>query len=507
MGILTGINNSMGKNTYPPSREIGDHWEWMEYFDGLLRGKHEYVRAEAYKRDMGGSSRAPYVAQPVPFALAQASSNLLFGETPSVVAGDPEDQTNIERIIRDNRLWASSRAGAITTSALGEVFIKVCSDPSTPKGKRSPLIQFIDPRRVIPEFSDTGELLAATIVTTWEESRRTYRLYEVHEPGFVWYELYAGNNTVLGNQVPLDTHDSTLDLNEDAAPTGMTDLAVIHVPNALMTDSPYGISDYANGIDNLFYAFNDATSIAHRATQAGVPFTVMPRELLDDNQNLNHEKTIIAVNQLADTLGEGSISSMIETVQHQANQDKFMAYANEVLDLLLMFSGMNPQSFGRNNDGGAQSGTALKLKMSATLATAAAKGSFFEEGLSEALRLAAQLDSVEVDDGQNVKLAQEWADVESAPTVKLQDGLPDDESQTATIIQALKNAGAISIDQAVRRANPTWTDEQVSDELDRIVAEGDAEIASISSVLPTVQTDQILSNLDGLNPDQLLGLE
>jgi hypothetical protein len=215
---------------------------------------------------------------------------------------------------------------------------------------------------------------------------------------------------------------------------------------------------------------------------------MMPRDILDENQNLNHEKTIIAVNKLADTLGEGDLSKMIQTVQHNAQQDKFMSYANEVLDLLLLFSGLSGASFGREDVGNASSGTALKLKMASTLATAASKASFYEDSLSEMLRLSALLDSETVGDGDMIKEGYNWVEADGMISVRLADGLPEDENEMSAIIQKLRSAGVLSIKEAIRKANPEWTEEQVEQELSDIQGDIGTETAALGNALAPAQT-------------------
>ena len=496
MGVFTDLNSRLGRNTWPPTQEIADRWEWVTYWSGLRDGKDEYVRNEAIKRGLGGTSRNAYTALPVPYALSQASSNLLFGEAPMIKAGTPEDQQNLETIIRENKLLAQCRAAAITTSSEGGVYVKTTVDPSTNRGRRVPLIQFINEGRVIPKFAAFNDLEQATVVTAWAEGKKIYRLLEIHQVGLISYELYNGTSTDLGTQISLKTNQKTGDLEEEVE-TGIDELLVAYIPNALKTDSPYGVSDYSNGIDTLFYMFNDAVGIAHRATQSGVPLTVVPRELLDDNNGLNHERTVIAVNKLADTLGEGDISKMIQVIQNQAQQDKFMNYANEVLDMLLIFSGLSPQTVGRNVQGGAVSGTALKLKMASTLSTAAGKAAFFEDTLSEVLTIAAMLDTETIGAGNEIKPGVDWVDPEAPVTVKLKDGLPDDEKETAQIIQILKNAGVMSIREAVMRANPHASDEQIDEEIEAIRNDTAAEASAIgAAIAPSAPAATLVGDLN-----------
>jgi hypothetical protein len=477
------MNARFGKNNFPADNETLNHWEWVAYWRGLLEGQEEYVRAEAYKRNMGGSLNQPYVAQPVPFAISRASSNLLFGENPEVESND-EDRANYERIIKDNKLWSQSRSAAITASALAGVFAKSMIDTSTPRGRRSPIIQFIEPDKVVPVFSDSGELIeASVIIQQWDEGHgKVYRLIEHNTAETIKLTLYVGTSNAIGNSVPLKSHNKTKEMIEES-PNTIEMLPIVYIPNSLTTGSNFGVSDYAHGLDNLFYTFNDAASIAHRATQAGVPYTIVPKELTDQNNNLNHEKTVLSINKLASTLGDSDINKMITTIQHNAQQDKFMNYANEVLDQILIFSGLSPQSIGRSLDGGATSGTALRLKMITSLQTAAAKAAYFEDGLNYILEVAARLDAQTFGSGSNIKKGNTWTDFNVSITLK--DGLPDDEVATANIIQTLRNAGTLSIKQAVQKANPNFTDEQVNEAVDEIKSDNEQETKAIANSLPT----------------------
>ena len=500
MALFTNLNQMLGRNNYPPTQELADRWEWIQYWSGLREGNEQYVRNEAFRRGFGGFSRETYITQPVPHALSQASSNLLFGEEPIIRSADNSDQQRLNQIISENRLLSQCKAAAITTSSEGGVYLKVSVDPETPRGRAVPILQFIRETRVLPQFKGFSELVAATIVSTWEEDEKIYRLLENHSPGYITYELYKGTTTELGTKLPLSSHPRTQDIDEEVE-TGVDELLVSYIPNSLSTDSPFGNSDYGNGVDDLFLAFNDATSIAHRATQAGVPMTVVPRELLDENNNLNHEQTIISVNKLADTLGEGNIKNMVETIQHQAQQDKFMNYAKEVLDLLLVFSGISPQSVGRNVDGGAVSGTALKLKMASTLSTAAGKAAFFEDSLSHMLRLAAILDQETVGQVDYVKEGVAWENAEGQISVQLSDGLPNDENETAQIINNLRAAGVISLQESVKRANPHMTEDQLEDEVEAIINDQINNLGMTNSLNSTETTQPVEVDIEDNSDD------
>lgn len=500
MALLTTINDKMGKNNWPPRKDVKANWEQVEYWDALRSGNIQYLKPEALRRGLGGDPAEPYNPMPVPFALAKASSNLLFGEDPIVTAGDPDDQERLETIIEENNLWSGCRAAAITAASCGAVYIKVALDPTTPTGQEVPLVQFISPLRVIPKFAPNGELLEATVITEWDDDKKNvYRLLEWITPDFTQYSLYKGTNTSLGAKQELSQNENTKGLKEEISnPLGK--LPIYYWVNARATDSPYGISDYDNGLDTLFYQFNDATATGHQAMQASVPRTAVPQQFLDENNNLRHDKTIISVNELADTLGEGDLNNLFATIQHDAQTDKFINYANEVLDWIAIFIGINPQQLGRPTDGAAASGIALRIKLSSTLANAASKSALAEPILAKALQMLAQLDelesTVEVNGKKYTKQAQKWVDATAKISVELKDGLPDDEAEIAGIIQTLRSSGVMSVKQGLVRSNPNLNDEQIDELLAEIESDKTTEIGAIGNALPTPSAVDLVGDIN-----------
>jgi hypothetical protein len=136
-------------------------------------------------------------------------------------------------------------------------------------------------------------------------------------------------------------------------------------------------------------------------------------------------------------------------------------------------------------DGGAISGTALKLRQAYSLNEAAGKAVFWRAGIQEGMRLAAKLDMIAVGSGVWEKKAVDWDDAEGLPKVELKDGLPEDDLEAAQIVQTLTSVGAMSAETAVRRVNPdkAQDDEWVQEELARIEADEVRKNSNLGGVI------------------------
>jgi hypothetical protein len=181
----------------------------------------------------------------------------------------------------------------------------------------------------------------------------------------------------------------------------------------------------------------------------------------------------------------GDAAKPVQMIDYGYDSGPVSAWVDHLMDSTLTFAGVSPQSVGRSVDGGATSGTALKLKMSHSLMEAAGKGRHYDRGLARLLRFAALLDSRPTTQGG---FGRRWSAPDQEPAVARADGLLRDDVEAAETIAKLVGAEAISVEEAVRSWRPEWSASQVEEEVARIRAEhGEAEApATISTPRPPV---------------------
>jgi hypothetical protein len=461
------VNNQLlGRNTWhswaPPG--VVARWEFAEHYERLASDDKAYWRERA--EGIGGST-PQYLTIPIAQRICRTSANLLFGESPRITVESEEDQARLQELVELNRLYSKLKRAAEGASCVGGIYGLAYVDTRTPRGQKGALIRFISERRAVPVFANDDELVQVTFVSEFSEegsaiSSEVWRLLERHEPGRIVSELYRGTRTELGKQVSLDSIPQTAGLAPELS-TGLEGLDTVYIPNHLGANSPLGISDLS-GIEDLLLATNEALTMAQDDARASAATIFARQDLLTEGGNLAEGTRVVPV-----TLEEGGDDDkpLLEVIQPQVRAETFAKYQDFLIDLTLQAAGFAPQSLGRNVSGGAESGTARRLMMHHTLVEHAGKAMLWEDSLRHLLDAARRLDSL----SYQGKPAASWSDLEAPITVSLADGMPEDLREIATSVRDLRSAGAISIDEAVRRVMGDSEEDAIQAEIDRIKEE------------------------------------
>jgi len=485
-------NRLLGRNTWyswaPAS--IIERWEYAEHYSRLANGEDKnYIRERA--EGIGGSNPA-YLTIPLAARINRTSANLLFGETPRISIEDEADQTRLNQLIEQNKLYSKLKRAAEGVSCVGGIYGLAYVDTRTPRGQAGSLIRFVPERRAVPEFANDDELVAVTFVSEFTEGGddkpEVWRLLEKHTPGLIENRLHRGTRTELGKEVALDALAQTQGLVPDLN-TGLDVLDVVYIPNHLGASSPLGISDLA-GIEDLLLACNEALTLASDDARAAAATVFARQDLLTEDGNMAEGSRVVPV-----TLEESGDDDkpLLEVIQPQVRAETFAKYQDYLIDLTLQSAGFAPQSLGRNVQGGAESGTARRLMMHHTLIEHAGKAMLWEGALRQLLDVARQLDAQDYDG----KPAASWNDLEAPIDVVLADGMPEDIRETATAVRDLRGAGALSLEQAVRMVMRDQSEEAIQGEIERLEEEQGRitreAAAAVNAETPDV--DGILSDL------------
>lgn len=465
----------IGRNTWPPPA-VRERWEEIEFFEALRDNDEDDLRQYASVR-----WDAPYIINPLPRLISRASANLLFGEPAKFTPGDEADADALAALTQANDLDSELVRAAMISSSEGEVWGRIVVQPTL---LDYPIIEWVSGEYVIPHFSGRF-VVGATFVTEWKTGQlERHRLLETYEAGRITNELYRGTNTSMGVKVPLDSYDATRG-RPDEQLTGIDAPLVAFVPNSLGSDPDRGVSDY-RGLEQRFLALNQATTIGQQNLKlAGRKRALVDAQYLDSAGKLVDGDDVY-VRQEKDTV-MGDAAKPVQMIDYAYDSAPVTAWVDHLIDTTLTYAGVSPQSVGRSADGGAVSGTALKLKMSHSLIEAAGKGRHYDRALSRLLRFAALLDSRPTTQGG---FGRRWAAPDAEPTVQRGDGLLRDDTEAADQLAKLVNAEVISTEEAVRWWRPDWSPAQVDEEVQRITgARGPAAAAQpiqISTPRPPV---------------------
>lgn len=487
----------LNANEWPP-RAVRDLWEEIDVLAALRDSDDVSLRAQAAALGMSGT-HATYVTLPIPRLISRVKANLLFGQAPRIDPPSPQDRDALDYLLEENDLAAELHRAAVIASSEGEVWGKVTVAPGVID---APIIEFVSRRQVLPRFAGrfpVGGTFVREIRDQSRRSRTVWRILEDHTAGMILTTLYAGDETHLGTREPLRSRPETADLlsgadqvSETAAvvQTGVDRPLLVFIPNTLDADPTRGISDYL-GVVAAFFALNETATTG----QSNVRLTARKRlfvrgTYLNSRGNFPADNDVFRSDQLID---EASASGVpIAEAQYTFQAAELVAWQEHLVDLTLTLAGVAPQSVGRGDAGRATSGTALKLKMTHTLMEAAGSGRYFDRGVRRLLSMAAQLDASE--------FGRPWRDAMTLCAFHRGDGLPDDPNETATELQALDAASAISTEEKVRKLHPDWTDEQVTAEVEKITGETApiaTAVAGGSSAIPTPPPAVVLGGQSG----------
>lgn len=415
---------------------------------------------------------------PIAGDIAATSADLMFGEAPKLTVDDVKTSEQLEDLVAGG-LHASLLEAAEFSAAHGGVYLRIAWDRSVAD---RPWMVPAPADSAIPEW--TWDKLSA--VTFWEvleqpssvnANTTVLRHLERHEPGFIYHGLYEGTPDLLGRPIPLTEHPATRALagivdEQSAIATGVPKLTVVYVPNmrpnrtwrsdAAATN--LGRSDFA-GVEPLMDALDETYTAWMRDVRLGKARLLVPDSFL---QNLGQGKgaffdaeqeVFTGLNMLPTPDGKGNL---ITPNQFAIRWQEHKSTADELFAAIIRDAGYSMQTFGDAADVRGVTATEITARERKTMTTRGRKIGYWRPRLADLVETLLAVWQ-QIEPSARVEPAVpllEWPGAVQPP--------PEDRAQT---IQLLHAAEAVSRETAVRMFNPDWTDEQVQEEVDRIVAE------------------------------------
>ena len=411
-----------------------------------------------------------FIHVPVANDISETSSAFLFGESPIVrFASDSEgmkdNQKQLDDMLTKSGFFKKLVEGAEVASAIGGVFIKVAWDSELSEW---PIPVIAQCEQAFPEFK-FGKLVKVTLVYEVSNDGSTvYRLAETISKGKIENVLYRGSSDSLGNKVSLSECDATKDLEETVDTADVMTCVYIPnmLPNKLNRQSPMGRSDYQgqetlmDALDEVFSAWMVDVQIARGRIHVPSGYV---KELENGKTNFNIDKMMYEELDIDPT----SMTKPIEVTQFDIRADQFEKTCLNLLDRIITSAGYSPQSFGLNIAGRAESGTALNVRERKSFSTNNKKQSYWEDGLKELVKAMCVIKQKFLGGNFTCDL-----DVNIAFSDCISNNLAD----ISNSVKLLSDAKAISTDTKVRMVHPEWTDEQVNQEVERILNDESAGV-------------------------------
>ena len=455
-------------NTYKRNKELfmGNHFDVFKNFKG----------SQAQKDLL-------YVSVNLAGIVCKKSADFLFGEAAQYSAAKEEnsnEQIAINRLVEENDLGILTYEMALSNAYRGDSFIKVRYGQELggelPESIDVPrtIIETVNPEFVFPETSlySRNKISAYHIAvpvkvnvdgkTVWQlfierhyAGRIEYRVYNMVEKDISYHKGYKEVDTwKIGNEI----------LSErKIVPTGVAYPLVVHIPNFATDDSWEGIDDLTEHIPVLEEINNRLTQIAEVLNAHANPAMAVPSGILGEDEN-GQTYFNVARDKVFEVMGKDDV--IPEYITWEGQLTSAFQELDLLVELFLTTSEVPSVALGKSDSGtSGSSGLAIKWRMNSLLAKINRKRQYFDKGLKMALYLAQELEhAVSKTDYEVV-----------VPKIKFNDGLPQDETELATIMN-IRTGGMQTLSQksAIMRLE-NMTEEQAEIEIERIKAEQEAE--------------------------------
>jgi hypothetical protein len=360
------------------------------------------------------------------------------------------------------------------------IFLKIDIDTNL---SNQPLLSSVCPQQAFPIFyrGELYQLLTFRECLRIEKNGMTtvYRLFEhrkiVNKNCVIEYKLMKGKPDNVGKEVENSEIEETAEM--DLSPitiTNLQGLGAVYIPNLkpnkLLPGSDIGINDFNSSIP-LLDSYDEAWSSWIRDIELGMGKIFVDEELLNKSKDSytgesksylekfnNFSSCFIKLNMDSYKFDGGSSANPINPVQFAMRTDEHSKNCNSLSSEIIQRCGYSPQTFGLDNEGRAESGTALRIRERASFLTREAKSRYWITGLNKLFKQYQIIDK---------SIFNKTSDIENI-SIELEDSIISDAKEISEILQNLNNATAISTYLKVKMQHPDWEEKEILNEVDNI---------------------------------------
>lgn len=405
-----------------------------------------------------------FIHVPVANDIAETSSAFLFGETPLIRFSSgseamKEAQSTLDKMLTDSGFYQKLVEGAEVASAIGGVYMKVAWDSEV---SEYPIPVIAQCEQAFPTFK-FGKLVKVTLVYEVSNDGSTvFRLAETISKGKIENVLYRGSADNLGSIADLGECEATKDMQPtvDTADVMTCFFIPNMLPNKLNRLSPMGRSDYQgqetlmDALDEVFSAWMVDVQIARGKIH--VPSGYVKEIGANGKTKFNIDTMMYEELDVDPT----AMTDPVKATQFEIRAEQFEKTCLNLLDRIITSAGYSPQSFGLNIAGRAESGTALNVRERKSFSTTSKKQSYWEPAIKGIVKTMCVI--------YNTFLGGKLVN-DLEVNVEFMDSVSNNLTEVSNSVKTLSDAKALSTDTKIRMVHPEWTDEQVQEEVERIL--------------------------------------
>jgi hypothetical protein len=381
-----------------------------------------------------------------------------------------DDQDRLDDIVDANNLPTELHSAVSMFIAEAEAWWRIYRDDQQ---SDFPILEWHSRAHVRPVFRGRKLIAAAFVSDLWQETINdnliTYKYVEIQTENYVRNLLYKGVNNLLGQSIALTERPETAELPEEWS----HDLGMLagRIAGKFGRDRRYAISKL-HGVEDLLFSLNEATTIGHENARLTLKRRLaVPREAINAKTGKFDagEDVLVMDDPLDEELGGSKGQGKFAVLEYSFDAPALISYKNDTSSTILTRVGLARQlTDPNNNEGGAASGTALRVRLIPT--TMAAKGvsrPWDDDSPSIIMKLQL-LDALPKNKGG---FGRSWQKPGEPPIIERADPLPVDETEETNRHAVAVSSEFESRETAIKSLHPDWTDQQVQGELDKVFSE------------------------------------
>ncbi|WP_338788803.1 phage portal protein [Metabacillus sp. FJAT-53654] len=346
MGLIKGIQKLSDKREIPVNDEMYDRIEmWKAIYAGYLKDWHDtsYMTVNGKKQRKRASMRMAKVA-------SQKMATLIFNEKCEINISDETLEKAIKDVLKANKFNREFRRYLEYGFALGGMVMKAYYEDNQIK------VSYTTSDCFIPLAWDNFRITEGVFVSTFRKGEKRYTHLEWH----VWED----NNYIVRNELyeSKDDNEIGVKVSLDVHFAGLEEEIIFHeiektifvyfkpnIANNFDTNSPLGISIFANSVDTL-KSLDIAFDSFQREFILGKKRIIVPnsalKTVIDPLTGATHryfdadDEVYEAMN-----LGDGLEGQKVYDISVELRVDEHVASINALLNVLAMQIGFNAGTF------------------------------------------------------------------------------------------------------------------------------------------------------------------
>lgn len=381
VGILKGIQNLNQLKDVNISEEM---YQQIDIWKALYKGYYEHFHKLRYKTIDGWKTRKMDTLQMAKIVSSEMAG-LVFNEKCEISISDENLSDFIDEVFEDNKFYKEFQDYIEYMFAYGGLIIK----PYVKDGKV--MLSFVTADCFIPISWHNDTISEGVFPSEYQKRNKKYTHLEWHlwegSTYLIRNELYESNGSELGVKVPLSTLFENLaeEVRIDGLKKSIFTYIKPNTANNIDTQSPLGISIYANALDTM-KALDTAFDSFNREFRLGKKRIVVPAHMVKtvvNPQTGEMYRYFDSSDETYEAFNSGNMDKdEIKDISVELRVEEHISAINALLNLFAMQTGFSAGTFSFDGKS-VKTATEVVSENSKTFKSKKSHEIIIEEGIKE----------------------------------------------------------------------------------------------------------------------------